>query len=373
LKVLSIHWGFSYGGIAKYAATFERVCEHIPLKMRSLCLLPNGRVVDRNTLATLDAIVLPIRSVMDLSWISKVRRIINDETPDYVLSHGFNGHLVSLLGCIGQCNIKRLATYHGNYHHSTAAKRMVEPIYNAFTQWFIARKAISVLVVAQFWADFFVKRGVDARKIKVVHNGIPDLRPGTEWRSAIRREWGFSPQHVVIGIASRLEKIKGLDYLIEAFVQICREHEEGRLVLIGDGSQRHTLQKLSASKGIAKRVLFTGMRSDVSECMTAIDIFSLPSLSESHSIGLIEAMRAGRPIIATNVGGNTETVRDGREGMIVRPADEKGLAGALNHMISDEALRARLGAAARKRFTSEFTEEVMLAKTAQWLQRLCWN
>lgn len=372
MKVLSIHWGFSLGGVAKYAATIERVRDHAPVQLRSLCLLPEGRVVDRDALAALDAIVLPVGSVADLSWISRVRKIIADEAPDCVLSHGFNGHLVSLVGCMGNGGqIRRIASYHGSYHATTTARKLVEPFYNGFTHWYLRRKATAVLGVAQYCSDFLVERGVNARKVTVVHNGIPDFQAAREAREAIRHEWGLGPEHVAIGVASRLDPVKGLEFLVEAFAHIAEKHPMVRLVLMGEGTVRAALEAQAEQLGVCERVVFAGMRSDVPQCLSALDIFALPSLAEYHSIGLLEAMRAGLPIVATDVGGNTESVRDGQEGLIVKSADAAGLAAALGRLLDDEELRKRLSATARQRFSTEFTEEAMLAKTAQWLQRAC--
>jgi glycosyltransferase involved in cell wall biosynthesis len=372
MKVLSIHWGFSLGGVAKYAATIERVRDIMPVQLRSLCILPTGRVLDRKALTVLDAIELPVRSMADLSWIAKVRKIIADESPDCVLSHGFNGHLISMTGCLGAGGrIRRLATYHGSYHPTTKARKLVAPIYNGFTHWYLRHKATAILGVAQYCADFLIERKVPGQKITVVHNGIPDFQTTPEARQSIRREWGLEPAHVAIGVASRLDPVKGLEYLVEAFAIIAQKHPTTRLVLMGDGTVRTTLESQAAHLGIHERVVFAGMRSDVPQCLTALDIFALPSLAEYHSIGLLEAMRAGLPIVATDVGGNTESVRDGQEGLIVRPADASGLADALGRLLSDTVLSTRLGEAARQRFSTEFTEEAMLAKTAQWLQHAC--
>lgn len=372
MKILSIHWGLSLGGIAKYAATIERVRDHIPVQLRSLCLLPEGRMVDQDVVAVLDALVLPVGSVADLSWIPRVRRIIADEAPDCVLTHGFNGHLVSLIGCLSQGRrIGRLASYHGSYHANSTLGKLAELVYNGFKHWFLRNKAIAVLSVAQHCADFLVERGVAAEKITVVHNGIPDFQPEPDARETVRREWGFEPEHMVIGVASRLIPIKGLEYLVAAFSKIACDHPEACLVLMGEGTMRTELEAQACDVGICERVVFAGMRTDVPRCLTALDVFVLPSLAESHSIGLLEAMRAGLPIVATNVGGNIESVRDGQEGLIVRPADVTGLTAALNRLLNDAVLRARLGAAARRRFSTEFTEEMMLAKTARWLQHVC--
>ncbi len=372
LKVLSIHWGFSLGGVAKYAATLERVRDHVPVQLRSLCLLAEGRVVDRDALAVLDTVVIPVRSVADPRWISRVRRIIADEAPDCVMSHGFNGHLVSLLGCAAQGHqIKRLASYHGSYHATTRTRKLVEPIYNGFTHWYLRNRATGILNVAQYCADFLTAHGVPADKLTVVHNGIPDFQVEPGARERIRAEWGFGPEHVLIGVASRLDPVKGLEYLLQAFAGIAREQPAVRLILMGDGAVRAALEAQASALGVHDRVMFTGMRADVPNCLAALDIFALPSLAEYHSIGLLEAMRTGLPIVATDVGGNTESVRNGQEGLIVRPADAAGLAAALGRMLTELPLRERLGAAARQRFVTEFTEDAMLAKTARWLQQAC--
>jgi glycosyltransferase involved in cell wall biosynthesis len=372
MKVLSIYWGFSHGGVAEYAANIELLRGHIPLELRSLCILPVGRDVDQGLLDSLDAIVLRVKSIVSLSWISRVRAIVAEEKPDCVMSHGFNGHLVSLIATVGmQPRVRRLASYHGGYHPNTRARCLVAPVYNGFTNWFLRNKADAIVSVAQYCVDALVECGVPARKFTVVHNGIPDLKPDQNKRTAIRNEWGYAPDHVVIGIASRLETIKGLDYLIEAFARVSSEYEKLRLVLIGDGTQLDSLRKLAISRTVDSRIEFAGMRSDVADCLSAIDIFALPSLSEAHSIGLLEAMRAGKAIVATDVGGNTESVRDGQEALIVQSADIDGLSEALGRLAGDTGLRVRLGEAARKRFCAEFTVEAMLTKTARWMQDVC--
>jgi len=372
MKVLSIHWGFSHGGVATYAANVQCLRDRIPLKLNSLCILPVGRDVDQGLLDSLDAIVLRVKSIVRLSWVFRVRAIVAEEKPDCVMSHGFNGHLVSLVATAGmQQRVRRLASYHGSYHPNTRVRRLIAPVYNGFTNWFLRNKADAIVSVAQYCVDILIECGVPARKFTVVHNGIRDLKPDQNKRAAIRNEWGYAPDHVVIGIASRLETIKGLDYLIEAFARISSAHEKLRLVLIGDGSQLDYLQKLAVSRTVGSRLKFAGMRSDVADCLSAIDIFALPSLSEAHSIGLLEAMRAGKAIVATDVGGNAESVRDDQEALIVKSADIDGLSEALGRLADDAGLRASLGEAAYERFCAEFTVEAMLNKTARWMQDVC--
>jgi glycosyltransferase involved in cell wall biosynthesis len=372
MRLLSIHWGLSFGGVAKYAVALERVRECIPVQLRTVCVLPEDRAVDLSALEALDATVVRVRSVADLSWISRVRKIITEQAPDCVMSHGFNGHLVSLLCAGGRgMNISRLATYHGGYHAPTPARRLIKPVFNAFTHWFLRYKSIAVLSVAQYCVEFLIQHGVAADKIAVVHNGIEDYQADPEARDIIRREWGFLHEHTVIGVASRLDPIKGLEYLLIAFAKIYRHNTAVRLVLMGDGPVRQSLEEQAKALGIESLVVFTGMRDDISRCLTALDIFALPSLAEHHSIGLLEAMRAGLATVATDVGGNTESLRHEHEGLIVPPADAESLTIALNRLINDVDSRHRFGEASRERFLAEFTEEAMLRKTAHWLQKVC--
>jgi glycosyltransferase involved in cell wall biosynthesis len=369
MKILSIHLGLSVGGVAKYAIAIEGVRELMPVQLRSLCILPVKRSVDNEALSALDATILPVRSLLNPFWVKRVRKIINDENPDCIMSHGFNAHLVSLLGCYGKNrSIYRLASYHGPYHAPSVGKKLLVPFYNWFTYWFVKYKAASVLCVAQYCADFLIRQGVPANKLAVIHNGIPDFQSDSNSREDVRRKWGFTQGHIVIGIASRLDHIKGLNYLIDAFARIIKAYPEARLVLMGDGLARKSLEKQTETLGIRDQVTFAGICSDVSRCLAALDIFALPSLAESHSIGLLEAMRAGLPSIVTDVGGNTESVRNEHEGLVVAAADVEGLTVAMTRMIGDAALRMRLGMAARKRFLVEFTHEAMLNKTAQWLK-----
>lgn len=370
MKVLSIHWGLSLGGVAKYAVALEGLRECYPVEWRSACILPAGRVVDEGALAILNPVLKRVRGVGDLSWLPWIRRLIQAERPDCIMSHGFNGHFVSWLGGPAD-GPKRLASYHGGYHAPTGMRRLVQPFYDGFTHWFFKRRAVGILNVAEHCAEHLARRGVPVGKLTVVHNGIPDVDVPAEARGRLRREWGLDDRHLVIGVASRLDPVKGLGYLLDAFAGLAAGYDHLRLVMLGDGTIRDELEARARTAGVGERVVFTGRRADVAECLTAFDVFALPSLAEYHSIGLLEAMRAGRPIVATDVGGNTESVRHRQEALVVPPADTAALRDALSQLVVDASLRAELGANARQRYVAEFGEDVMLRRTAEWLRRAC--
>jgi glycosyltransferase involved in cell wall biosynthesis len=131
----------------------------------------------------------------------------------------------------------------------------------------------------------------------------------------------FHGQAPVIGTVLRLELIKGPQVFIEAAKRIIDEMPETRFTIIGDGSMRANLERLSRSLGVENRLQFLGERDDIDAILPTFSMFILPSLVEGMSMALLEAMAAARPIVATAVGGNPDLIRDGENGLLVRSGD----------------------------------------------------
>jgi len=368
LKVLSIHWGFSLGGVAKYAALIDGVGRQATVAMLHLCVLGRNWPIDEVTLGDLDARRIWLRSRVDLSWIWKVRREITRIRPDLLMTHGFNGYFVAFVANLGvRRPVPVVCSYHGLYHATTPLRRLVAPAFNRFAEYFLRRRALGIATVAEFTRRYLVSRSVAEWKIAVIYNGLKDAPLPDGERSAVREEWGAGEGEIVIASASRLDPMKGVAHLIDAFARLAPRHRDMRLVILGRGTVEDELKRQSAAHGLDGQVVFAGYRADIKRCLAGFDVFALPSLAENHSIALLEAMRAGKAIVATDVGGNTESVHDGREALVVPPADADSLALALERLAADPDLRARLGDAARRRFCAEFTEDRMVEKTARWL------
>lgn len=187
--------------------------------------------------------------------------------------------------------------------------------------------------------------GLPRSSISVVHNGVPD--PGLGRRP--------SRETPVIGTAARFEGQKRLDLLIEAIGRI----PDVRLVLVGDGGDREDLQAQAASVGIVDRTEFVGWVEDAPARIAAFDVFALPSSDESFPLTIVEAMLAGTPVVATDVGSVSEAVIDGVTGLLVPSNDVDALVQALRQMIDDPATARRLASAARERAHLRFTDRAM--------------
>jgi glycosyltransferase involved in cell wall biosynthesis len=250
-------------------------------------------------------------------------------------------------------------------------KTLLSPAYNRLSPFLYNSKSLSVVTVSEYSKQYLLKHSVSENIINVIYNGIPLESSVSQKKSTIRQNWGFSKNEIIIGAVSRLEPIKGIKFLIQAFSSFSKTNTNARLVIAGDGPQKKELEDTATSLGIKEKVKFLGLVRDVDNYLNAIDIYILPSLHENHSLALLEAMRVGKAIVATSVGGNTESVRHESEALIIPPKDTDALTKTLIRLSKDQTLASNLSFAAKQRFESHFTLENMLNKTATWLQQCC--
>ncbi|HBH48052.1 MAG TPA: hypothetical protein DDX98_05400 [Bacteroidales bacterium] len=368
IKVLSIHWGFSVGGIVKYAQLIDNVFHQAPIKIFSIVILGDNWDYDKNTLEKISAKTVYIKNRYDFSWISKSVLEIDSLRPQIIMTHGFNGHFVAAITRMRTKTKPRyICSYHGSYYAFTPIRKVFQRLINNFTEAYIRYCAYSCVAVSKFTKQSLLRKGVVSSKIEVIYNGIRDEESPIKFRRKFRKDWGVQDSEILLGVTSRLDPFKGIEYLIDAFYVLCKKITNCKLVIIGSGTIEKKLKEKVIKCGLNQKVIFTGFRSEVPKCLLAIDIFILPSLAENHSIGLIEAMRAGKAIIATNVGGNTESVCHLKEGLIIPAANSKSLIDAIEKLVEHRSLAETLGKSAREKFKKTFTEEIMVRKTAQWL------
>lgn len=151
---------------------------------------------------------------------------------------------------------------------------------------------------------------------------------------------------------SRLEKEKGIDVLLYAFVELRKKIPQAALVIVGDGSLRKGLSHLARRLGVGDSVLFAGQQDDVRPFMARAGVYVQPSRFEGWGMAVIEAAAAGMPIVMTDVGCAGEVIKDGESGLVVPPGDAKALAVALERVMSDVALAQSLGEAAKRAASS---------------------
>ncbi len=194
-------------------------------------------------------------------------------------------------------------------------------------------------------------------------NGIAEPVSPPRGRVATRSALGASERARVVLNVGSLTKQKSQDTLLRAFARMASRVPEAVLWIAGEGVLEPRLKALHAELGLGERVKFLGARTDVPDLMDACDLFALSSSREGLSVTLLEAMRAERACLATQVGGNPEAVADGVTGRIVPVDDVARMASAFEDLLHDPARLAAFGAAGHARWREKFTAERMVRET----------
>jgi len=198
---------------------------------------------------------------------------------------------------------------------------------------------------------------VDIDRIDVIYNGI-DLRKFMNIDSSIKRkqreEWNIDERDILVGTVSNLRNVKNIDSLINAAVGLCTDFPNLKFVVIGEGIERDRLQTLIHNLGLNDKFLLAGEYSDIIPCLTAFDIAVLCSKFESFSNALIEYMAAGLPIIASDVGGNSEAISHNETGLLYPVDDNKELENSLRTLIKNGILANKLAKQARQEAFSKY-------------------
>lgn len=208
---------------------------------------------------------------------------------------------------------------------------------------------------------------VAPQRVRTLHNGVNLARfakLGEAEHSAALDELGLPRHAQVVLCAAYLIPEKGVDDLLRAAQRVVAARADAHFVIVGDGPLAATLKALAATLGIAERVHFTGLRSDVQRLMGMADVVVVPSVwQEPAGLVAVEAMATERPVVACRVGGLPELVADGETGRIVAPHAPEQLADALNALLGSSEERARLGRAGRARVERLFSMERWVADT----------
>jgi glycosyltransferase involved in cell wall biosynthesis len=200
-------------------------------------------------------------------------------------------------------------------------------------------------------------------RIEVLHNCI-DLREFNLRRSPaeVRRELGVSPNSIVVAGLGNLRPEKDFEAFLLAARRILDAIPSTEFLLIGDGPERDRLKRTAAELNLTAQFRFLNDRSDVPDLLGAIDILVMSSASESFPNAILEAMAAGKPVVATDVGGIPELVEDGQTGFLVPPKDTVAIAHFVLELCRNSARRQEMGRAARSQVESNFTVESVVAR-----------
>lgn len=312
-------------------------------------------------LIRIDSVVREISPVKDLAALWALFRIFRKEKFDALHLHTSKaGVLGSISGYFA--GIKNIVyTPHGHIFSETAKIPGVSelPSFKKKILYFLRKVAYRLCskLVALSEEDKNEQTALSLappEKFAVVMNGI-------DVDSFSQKQSRSGKNGIVVGSVGRLSTEKGHDILLKAFALALKKVPDMRLVIVGDGSESENLKAITKRHEISEKVSFPGNTNDVRGFLSGMDIFVLPSRYESQGIAAMEAMSAGLPVIASDVGGIPGIITDQVEGLLVNPEDTEALANAIEKLAEDTALRKKLAANGRNRAEKDFRVEKMLS------------
>ncbi len=213
------------------------------------------------------------------------------------------------------------------------------------------------IVVSDSLKHDFISRGYTDSKISVIHNGI-DV-PSNVSPVNLREEFGIPQNHWIIGTLCRLTEQKGVDTFLQTACRVSGEFDNVHFMIAGDGELRSQLEEQANSLKIKSKVHFLGFRQNALNTLAAFDIFMYLSRWEPFANTILESLAAGTPIIASNVGGNREAIKDDFNGLLVPPCDPIKAAECTIAVMTDKSLKARLTANGKKSVNSYTIEKMV--------------
>jgi len=328
----------------------------------SMAFVAEGLGVPVVTINQLHREISPLR---DAVAVLRLARLIRAQRPHILHTHtakaGAIGRLAAVLAGPARPPII-VHTFHGHVLRGyfgpvrAAGFRLLE-------RW-LARRATALVAVSPQVRDDLVSLGVaPAESFVIVRLGIAleeRVSPDAAGRERMRALLGIAPQRFVVGWIGRMTGVKRTDDILLALRGLRDRGVDACLLMVGDGPDRDQTERRAKELGVVRECFFLGYQDDVTAFLSAFDAFVLPSGNEGTPVSAIEALGAGRPVVATRVGGVPDVVRDGVDGYLVEAGDVAGLAEALARLAVDPELRDRMGAAGRERVLPRYAVERLI-------------
>jgi len=317
----------------------------------SMAFVADSRDVEVVRIDELGREISPLR---DLVATFRLARLIRQERPDILHTHtakaGTVGRVAAILA--GRRGPRIVVhTFHGHVLRGYFGA-LRSRLFLLLERW-LATRTTALIAVSPQVRDDLVALGVAPReKFAVVRLGIElDERVDGEQdgRAESRRYLGIGAERFAVGWIGRMTAVKRTDDVLVAFKRLRDDGVDAVLCMVGDGPDRPELERRAHELGVIRETLFLGYQEDVAPFYAAFDALVLPSSNEGTPVSAIEALAAGRPVVATRVGGVPDVVQEGEDGFLVEAGATDDLAERLAQLARDPALRERMGRAGRRR------------------------
>ncbi len=316
--------------------------------------------------AGVTVITIDERRRWDMGVLPQLRRVVSEHHPDILETRNVKSHFF-----VRWLRLNRRYPWVA-WNHGYTATSWLDRLYTQMDRWSL-RGVYRMVTVCRPFADKLVSLGVPREKITILHNAVkPFVFPAPEQVEQLRRSLALGEGEAVVLSVGRLSFEKGHADLLRAGAALAAipEAPPFRIVIVGEGPERDTLQRLASQLGIDQQVTLAGFQRDTKPYYAVATAVAVPSHSEGSPNVVLEAMAAGLPIVANAVGGVPEILEQSVTGLMVPAHNPESMAQALQRILADPELRSRLGAAARARALSEYTPRAYTRRLVDFYRKL---
>jgi glycosyltransferase involved in cell wall biosynthesis len=317
------------------------------------CLDAPGAWAGQLTSDGVDVVALHRRSGFHPSLGSAIRRVARHYRAGILHCHQYSPFVYGRLAALGANDLRLVFTEHGRYSDGppSSKRKLVNPL--------LSRLPGQLYAVSENLKQHLLVEGFPGHRLGVVYNGIDPGARIDDRRADARRELGASQETVLFGTVARLDAVKDLVTMINAFVAVKAAMPSARLVIVGDGPERARLASHIREIGLDDAVQLAGHRDDARRLLAALDVYVNSSIIEGLSVTILEAMAASLPVVATDVGGTGEIVVNGETGRLVPSRAPVALTAAMLEAAGFPA-RKKWGLAGRARVEERFSIDRMV-------------
>lgn len=320
-----------------------------------VCIKGGGELVERAIASGVDTISLGLDGRFNPRILMRLVGLMRRLRPSIVHCTEFNatawGRVAAMLS-----GVPRIVTAEHSTYRTRWLVRVAVPLCNRL----LGPRTDAVVACAHVQADVLVSERNPRERVRVIPNGVdPDLYTDAD-DPRLRHEWNIPASRVAVGIIGELRPVKNQEMLLRVAALLRDQGVDAHYVVVGDGPSRSSLEHTVTESRMDGLVTFLGWRRDVPRVLTGLHVVALSSLSEASPLCILEAMAAGRPVVATDVGDVSRIVVDGETGFVVPAQDDAAFADRVRRLVENEGLRAAMGAAGRRRVREGFTRVRMI-------------
>ncbi len=300
-----------------------------------------------------DVSIIRMRNVFDMRAARRIAAYCRDEEIDIVQTHFLRENYIAVLAKLFNPDIRIIWTIH-LIQENNGIVRFFNRIFSRFVD--------RIICVSRAVEDSLVKEGISRNKTQVIYNGV-DTDYFKAGDSSIREELSISEDALLLTTVSRFNRDKGHDFLIDVLDELKNHMENFKVMLVGDGEEKHFIQRKVEKYGLENHVIFLGHREDIPEILSATDIYISPSEMEAISFSILEALSCGKPVMATEVGGVPEIFEKGDCGKLVPFGDVKTFAKAIVDLYNNRSEYKSIKSNCRGIVEQNFSQTNMIQET----------